>query len=286
MLNRFLPIFALSAHFAISGCGVESSSPSGSLSSQSLSPSRPAPDLSSYYAGASSKKGEDLRILLHDIIKGHQFYSYNEVWEILKDTDEDPENSDNVLMFYTGESRPKNGQEGNEEGGGGVPRWNREHVWAKSKGFPRPGLIPYTDAHHLRACDVKLNAKRGNRFFAELKTSDAVSTEGNKIGNRFFEPAKDFRGDVARMILYMDVRYEGGNESEPQLIVSDELGDAAVEEGTARFGKLSDLVRWNEEDPVDDLERARHEKIFKWQKNRNPFIDHPEWVNKIWAAKK
>ena len=93
-----------------------------------------------------------------------------------------------------------------------------------------------------------------------------------------WEPRDEVKGDVARMIFYMAVRYEGAN-GEPDLEVNDK-----VDNGSDPFmGKVSVLKEWNEADPVDAFEANRNEVIFsEIQHNRNPFIDHPEWVNEIW----
>lgn len=244
-----------------------------------------------YYANVQTQSGQELHKALHDLIKGHKVYSYNAVYDILKDTDEDPKNPKNVILFYTGESRPKGQivamEDESIDGAKDMPRWNREHVWAKSQGFPKSGMAPYSDLHHLRPADVKLNSTRSNLFFAELPNgNDVPNAPGNKIesGNAF-EPADAFKGDVARMILYMDVRYDGDATGEPELVVADNTAINRAEQSTqlAKFGNLKDLLRWHKMDPVDDMERTRNEKIYKYQQNRNPFIDHPEMVEKIWG---
>ncbi len=92
------------------------------------------------------------------------------------------------------------------------------------------------------------------------------------------------RGDVARALFYMDVRYEGGTHgdtgfAEPDLILTDDEDLIVVTDGPiAYMGILSVLLQWHVEDPVDDLERDRNDVVFSFQENRNPFIDHPEWV--------
>lgn len=92
------------------------------------------------------------------------------------------------------------------------------------------------------------------------------------------EPRDSVKGDIARMLFYMAVRYEGDNGE-----IDLELNEKVNNNKDPYMGKLSVLLKWNEQDPVDDLERKRNEVIFtKYQHNRNPFIDHPEWVNKIW----
>ncbi|MBD5020326.1 ribonuclease, partial [Xanthomonas citri pv. citri] len=90
---------------------------------------------------------------------GHTMLSYSEVWNALKETDEDPRNPNNVILLYTNESRSKN------LNGGNVGDWNREHVWAKSHGGFGTSKGPGTDIHHLRPADVQVNSARGNMDF-------------------------------------------------------------------------------------------------------------------------
>ena len=92
------------------------------------------------------------------------------------------------------------------------------------------------------------------------------------------------KGDVARMMLYMDVRYEGtGDGGTPDLVLEDRM---TANSGTQdpNFGKLCTLVQWHVDDPVSAWERRRNNRVYAWQHNRNPFIDHPEWVLPIWGA--
>lgn len=86
------------------------------------------------------------------------------------------------------------------------------------------------------------------------------------------------KGDVARMLFYMAVRYEG-DDGYPDLELNDKTGN-----GSAPYhGKQSVLLEWNKQDPVDDRKRKRNEIIYeKYQHNRNPFINHPEWAGDIW----
>jgi hypothetical protein len=101
------------------------------------------------------------------------------------------------------------------------------------------------------------------------------------------------RGDVARALMYMDVRYEGafaGSHPEPNLQLTDDPKrivqvDAASKGGDAFMGLISVLLRWHEEDPVDDLERRRNTVAYLFQGNRNPFVDHPEWVHTVYGVK-
>jgi len=89
-------------------------------------------------------------------------------------------------------------------------------------------------------------------------------------------------GVVARMIFYMATRYEGEN-GEPNLEIIDYI-PADNNSTEPLFAKLSDLLAWNAQDPVDDFERNRNEVVYSYQHNRNPFIDHPEYVNMIWGG--
>ena len=232
-------------------------------------PETPSPD--GYYDAANGKSGEQLKSALHDIIDDHTEISYSNVWEALRETDEDPSNSNNVILLYTGRSQGKN------ENGGNADDWNREHVWAKSHGDFGTSMGPGTDLHHLRPTDASVNSSRSNLDFDE-GGSEHTEAAGNYYDSDSWEPRDSVKGDVARMIFYMDVRYEG-DSGEPDLELNNQVNN-----GSAPYhGKLSVLLEWHEEDPVDDLERRRNEIIYTdYQHNRNPFIDHPEWVAEIW----
>ncbi|MFF7361367.1 endonuclease [Streptomyces sp. NPDC008125] len=224
-----------------------------------------------YYASAVGKSGTALKAALHTVIKSQTKVSYSQVWEALKDTDEDPANPGNVILLYTGESRPE------DDNGGNVGQWNREHVWAKSHGDFGTATGPGTDLHHLRPADVQVNSIRDNKDF-DNGGSQVSGAPGNYTDADSFEPRDADKGDVARMILYMAVRYEGDDawaDLEP---------NEKVDNGSAPYiGKLSVLKEWSQEDPPSAFEKNRNEVIYtQYQHNRNPFIDHPEWVESIW----
>jgi endonuclease I len=228
------------------------------------------PPSGDYYAAAAGKSGEALKTALNRIIStGVTTLSYDAVWNALKATDQDPANSANVILLYSGTSRSKS------LNGGDTGDWNREHVWAKSHGDFGTANGPGTDLHHLRPEDVQVNSLRDNKDFDNGGTA-VSSAPGNKTDSDSWEPRAAVKGDVARMIFYMAVRYEGGTF--PDLEVDDATGS-----GTApRLGRLSALKAWNTQDPPDAFEKRRNELIFStYQKNRNPFIDHPEWVASI-----
>ena len=222
-----------------------------------------------YYKDAIGKEGQALKATLHEIIDDHTQLSYDQVWVALRETDEDPNNTNNVLLFYSGVSRSKSSN------GGNVGDWNREHTWAKSHGNFGTSKGPGTDIHHLRPTDVQVNSSRGNLDFDNggepVKNCDECKRASNS-----FEPPNRVKGDVARILFYMATRYEQGDKVDLEL--NETLGNGSV----PYHGKLSTLLKWHEQDPVDEFELNRNNIIQKWQGNRNPFIDHPEWVQSIW----
>jgi endonuclease I len=227
-----------------------------------------------YYDGTEGLLGNQLKAELHNIIDQHDEYSYNDLRDyILPYTDQDMGNSNNVILLYTGWSRPI------DEFGGGVSEWNREHVWAKSHGDF--GNVPPcgTDAHHIRPTDVSVNSRRGNLDFDDGGNLyiDGDGNTGCYYDNDSWEPREEVKGDVARMIFYMDVRYEG-DSGELDL----EMVEAVNTDPDPEHGKMSTLLEWHFLDPPDNWEMRRNDRVFEYQENRNPFIDHPEFVSRIW----
>jgi len=154
-----------------------------------------------YYDSVNvSLTGEAFRRNLSETInKGFKHYSYNDIWEIDSKADADPENPNNIISFYTGESIPSSNH----------TKYNREHVWAKSHGFPKEGCNPYSDAHHLRACEQRINSSRSNSDFYEFgpKENPGKDEFGNKWTGDHFEPRDEVKGDVARIMFYMATMY-------------------------------------------------------------------------------
>ncbi|SNT11747.1 Endonuclease I [Actinoplanes regularis] len=198
-----------------------------------------------YYAGTSGKSGAALKKALHGIIATHvTMMNYSQVWAALKEADRDPAYPENVITLYTGASMP-----GAQHGSARTQR-NRAYVWAKSHGDFDDGGTP------------------------------SPAAPGNHTDADSWEPRDAVKGDVARTIFYMAVRYEGGDGG-PDL----EVDDATSRDKGPRIGRLSALLRWNAGDPPDHFERNRNEVIFsRYQHNRNPFIDHPEWVDAIFGT--
>ncbi|MDT0317307.1 endonuclease I family protein [Streptomyces millisiae] len=226
-----------------------------------------------YYADALGLTGEPLRDALHEIIStGVTTLSYSQVWEALKVTDRDPANSANVVLLYTGQSRSAS------LNGGDVGDWNREHVWAQSHGDFGTSPGPGTDVHHLRPADVQVNSSRGNKDFDDGGSAVAIAP-GNYTDADSWEPRDQDKGDIARMLFYMAVRYEGGDG-----FADLELNDAVNNGSRPYHGRLSTLLEWHELDPPSAFEERRNELIHdQYQGNRNPFIDHPEWAEDIWG---
>ena len=232
-----------------------------------------------YYESCNGLSGEALRAELHNIIKDHQSFSYTTTKTILREADEDYNNPDNIILVYTGNSIDKFDFASNFE----PDFWNREHVWPKSHGdfdAGDPFEVPaYTDAHNLKPVDHSMNTLRGEKDF---ENGGDIVFNGSSLTDCFstnstFEPRNEVKGDIARMIFYMDLRYEGGT-GEPNLVVVEGLTTYP----NPQIGSLSTLLEWHEQDPPDAFEKRRNDVIFKWQGNRNPFIDYPEFVNYLY----
>lgn len=239
--------------------------------------SNPYWNLGYYYALATGVDKSELKTRLHDIIDDHITFNYDFAKTALKETDKDPNNPSNVILFYTGRSQSS------DSFGSGVDQWNREHVWAKSHGGFGETAPAGSDLHHLRPTDASVNSARGSLDFDE---GGSIVRDTYGAGSSYcyrdsdsFEPRDEVKGDVARILFYMAVRYEGDKTGEPDL----ELNDL-VNNGTSPYmGRLSILLKWHLQDPVDDFERNRNEVIYSYQKNRNPFIDHPEYALMIFG---
>ena len=169
--------------------------------------------------------------------------------------------------------------------------WNREHLWPKSRGVGESGP-DFTDIHHLVPSDWNVNAARGNKWFGACSSSSSSSSSDDcttpahpeaafdtAASRDTFLPPAAARGHIARALFYMDLRYAANDNNERDLQLTNCLptDDTANTEDT--LGYLSQLVAWHNEFPVTDDERQRNQRACaNWQGNRNPFVDHPEWV--------
>lgn len=253
-----------------------------------------------YYAGVNTTSASALRASLHALIDDHQRIPYTstatDTWDVLEFADEDPLNPGRILDVYKNASYAKVG--------GGNTEYNREHTWPKSYGFTNDGSgnYPYTDTHMLFLSDASYNSSRGNKPYADCLVNCTERTtlanggvgggsgvfpgNSNWYDTTYWQTWGDRKGDVARALLYMDVRYEGGTHgvtgvAEPDLVLTDDPGliqASSSNLNVAYMGRLADLLRWHAEDPVDDKERLRNEAVYSYQGNRNPFIDNPQWV--------
>jgi len=207
------------------------------------------------------------------------------VWEASRITDLDPNNSNNVLLIYgwengTDGSITNDRSRGKFNNGGNSGNWNREHVFAKSLGTPvlLDGGSGTTsdageDAHHLRPADVLWNSARGNLKFATGSGNSGTVTGG-------WYPGDEWKGDVARMMMYMYLRY--GTQCLP---VNVGTGTSAPSDSNM----VNLFLQWNAEDPVSAFEDARntyHGNTVNTyaQGNRNPFIDNPYLATVIWGG--
>jgi len=234
----------------------------------------------SYYNGINfNLRGVALKQELSDLITSTHTknLSYSNVWEALKVTDLDPTNSNRVIQLY-GYNRTSTGNDAYyntvNNNGGNSGQWNREHTFAKSLGSPKLGTSgPGADAHHLRASDVKRNSDRGNLKFAN------GSGNSQKTGGGWY-PGDEWKGDVARMMMYMYLRYK--NQCKPTAVG---IGSSA----NTPDDMIDLFLRWNAEDPVSQIEIQRNEYLSNRsnayaQGNRNPFIDNPYLATLIWGG--
>lgn len=225
-----------------------------------------------YYNGTDGKEGEELKEALNNIIKGHTPYSYYFSKEIFKLSDADPDNPNNVIQVYTGFSHD------NSDYGSSGLTLNREHVWAKSHGDFNEVPPMYGDVHNLKPSASTVNQSKSNLDFDNGGAQHAVATECYYTDSTW-EARDAVKGDIARIIFYMATRYEG-NDGELDLEVVDHNHTYPL----PQHGKLSTLLAWNLQDPPDEFERNRNDVIYSFQKNRNPFIDNPEFVELIWGG--
>jgi endonuclease I len=238
-----------------------------------------------YYKNVTSYTMPNLKTVLHDIIDGNKIIPYTDnkvsmdVWRALQKTDEDPNNSSNVILLYTGRSIPKSHMSKNNQ----PDYWNREHVWAKSRGFggsPSTSKPASVDIHHLRPTDASVNSARGNKWFDDGGAPHAEATLC-KTDSDSWEPRDAVKGDVARMLFYMVVRYESKADDGVDL----ELTNNPQDNEDPNHGILSTLIKWHKADPVDAFEKKRNDVIYSIQGNRNPFVDFPDFANYIFKSK-
>lgn len=239
-----------------------------------------------YYDEAQGKVGNALKTALHDIIKNDNHLSYSGLWSAYQQTDKKPNGK--VWDIY---SDVPNGtppyeftfvtdQCGNYSGEGHC--YNREHLWAQS--WTNNDSNEKTDLNHVFPTDGWVNNKRGNYAFGEVANASWTSQNGSKLGKcavagfsgTVFEPVDEYKGDIARALMYVSVRYY----QEDSGWGSSDMTDKSVIKDWA----MEMLLRWHEEDPVDGKEINRNNSVYSLQGNRNPFIDYPDFAPMIWDS--
>lgn len=247
-----------------------------------------------YYDNATGKTGATLKTALYNIIKGHTEVSYTPgVWNAFYTTDKKPNGK--VWDMYSdipGGTPPYEYTLGSDQGSSSATEgccYNREHSFPKSWfGDVAPMNV---DIFHIYPTDVTVNSKRGNMPYGTVSSPTWTSKNGSKVGScsapgytgEVFEPINEYKGDFARTYMYMVTRYEN-------VVVSwNSITDAQPTLNGTTFPCfdtwiLNVLLAWNAADPVSDKEIARNNAVYAIQHNRNPYIDHPEYVNSVWGT--
>jgi len=229
-----------------------------------------------YYAGLNGLSGEAFKLALQNILVSTHIrpISYNEARFVLEQSDAINHTSGGVYLsgIYSNHNIVRYWD--------GGKTWAREHVWPNSKlGLPRvsgSNRDLRSDVHNLRVINPSVNSSRSNRYF-NIGTTGFNET----VGPYAYDPGIDHRGDVARIILYMYVRYN--DVLDLSSIESEILAGQNYEASGTTFGLLDVLIAWHHEDPVDMFEINRNNVIYQYQGNRNPFIDKPEYVTRLFS---
>ncbi|WP_295229920.1 endonuclease [uncultured Chryseobacterium sp.] len=249
---------------------------------------------SGYYSSANGLSGASLKTALSNIItNGHQDKGYNGLWTGYKTTDIDKnyENDGSILDIYSEKPNgadpykytPGTNQCGTYSVEGNC--YNREHLVPQSLFNEASPMV--SDIHFIRATDGKVNGMRSNYPFGKVGTATFTSKNGSKLGNStssgysgtVFEPIDEFKGDIARMIFYFVTRYQSKLSS---FSSGNMLGSSAYP--GLQTWELNVLLAWHNQDPVSQAEINRNNASYNFQGNRNPFIDNPDYVNKIWGS--
>lgn len=238
-----------------------------------------------YYDNAQGKYGQELREALHNIINTNvTSISYNQLWDAYPRTDKKPNGK--VWDIY---SDIPNGtppyeytfftdQCGNYTGEGVC--YNREHTVPKS--WFNEASPMYSDLFHVLPTDGYVNSMRSNHPYGKVGNATWTSENGSKLGSSatsgysgtVFEPIDSFKGDVARIYFYMATRYMDK--------IANWTGESFQNSDLSSWAKNL-FLQWHQLDPVSSKERKRNDSVYVIQHNRNPFVDHPEWVNDIWG---
>ena len=230
-----------------------------------------------YYSPAT-ETGATLKSQLHGIIDGHTERSYDQLRSDLQVTDVDPNNSSRIVLIYNNRVSIAKPTGGSIPGWDAGVTWNREHSWPQSRGVDSTAIPDGSDMHHLFPSDPGENSTRGNLNYGGAFGAQAFGV-ANDGGTKYYPGDLD-AGMVARAEFYMAVRYNGTDSGTSDLELS--AGNPA-DSGTT-LGDLNRLIEWHFAAPPDSYERRRNQVIYdSYQGNRNPFIDHPEYMWSIFA---
>ena len=246
---------------------------------------------SGYYNTATGT-GYTLKTQLYNKIKGHSDKGYSGLWTTYSTSDRDNqyENDNSIIDIYSENPSGTDpyvysystDQCGNYSTEGNC--YNREHIIPQSVFNSSSPMV--SDAHHIPPTDGKVNGMRANYPHGNVANATWTSQNGSKLGSSavsgysgtVFEPIDEFKGDIARMYFYFATRYENtvANYSYGM------FNGTSNQVFTTAF--LNMLISWHNQDPVSAREIARNNAIYARQNNRNPFIDHPEYVGQIWGG--
>jgi len=259
----------------------------------------PPGDLGEYYRSAEGLSGYTLKTALYNIIRTHTSQGYGALWTFYNSHELDRyyENDGTILDIYS--ENPTGGdpytyvkssdQCGSYSGEGSC--YNREHSFPRSWfGGSREPMN--SDVHHIFASDGYVNGRRSSFPYGEVGSATYTSNNGSKLGSgsgigytgTVFEPIDEFKGDLARAYFYMATRYQDqiagweGNSSSSNAALN------GTSTQVFETWMLNMLKKWHNDDPVSQKETDRNNAAQDHQGNRNPFVDHPEFVQSIWGS--
>jgi endonuclease I len=247
-----------------------------------------------FYSNLPKASGYAFKTSLSNLLaRTHRSLSYNQLHKAYVKTDIDQwfEADGTILDMYSESPLKKDsysykpGQKKCGNINGESSCYNREHLFPQGL-FGKGGRMK-TDIFHVYPTDGAVNNKRGSFAFGEVGKASWVSENGSKLGFHagkgfsgvVFEPIDEFKGDIARAMLYFAVRYE----SRIPRFKPHAMTDGSVEQ-TYSTWFLNILIKWHKQDPVSEHEIFRNNAACEFQKNRNPFIDFPQWVSNIWEV--
>ncbi len=252
-----------------------------------------------YYKDVEGKNKAPLKTALFMIIKDHTVRTYSNLWTDFQTTDKRADGKvwdmySSATNYTFGLPDQDNGTGGGSEGGTGVAdgKYNREHSFPNSWFFGDKASPMYTDLFHLYPTDKYVNNRRSNYPFGETE-GETYKSKGDfsKLGictspgyaGTVFEPADEYKGDFARTYFYMATCYEDKIASWTNADGLEILNQTTYP--CYKVWTINLLLKWSRQDPISDKEIARNNAVYGIQKNRNPFIDYPQFAEYIWGNK-